>query len=174
VRDHSVTARASRFVLFAGGNVATGAFPRAALGLQVGLGLALSPLRVDVSARWLPRSKHPVSTPEGAGAAFELLAAQARVAYLFRDRVGPAVALEVGSARASGYGVSTPMQGSAAWYAASIGLFASMRSGDVGLAAELMAVVPLTRPDFVVENAGVAHTPAAIGLRAGLAGEVRF
>lgn len=166
--------RAHSFILSAGAGMHAGAFPRPAVAVQLGLGLELARVRLDAIARWSPRARHPLETPAGAGAAFDLLVAQVRAAHLFSGWMGPAVALEVGRAAAAGYGVSTPLSGSAPWYAVSAGVLGSVRRGDVGLGAELMAVIPLGRPDFVVENAGVAHTPAAIGLRASLTGEVRF
>ncbi|MBI2394330.1 MAG: hypothetical protein HYV09_32470 [Deltaproteobacteria bacterium] len=166
-----------RLVLAAASDALVGVFPNAALGVGASLGVLPAPLRFDLGVRWSPRANHALKTPEGASGAFELVAANARAAWLWsRERwdLGPSLHAEAGVARGRGVGLSQSLEGSAPWLAAGPGVLATLRAGDVALSAEIVGLIPLTRPRFVVEGTGTVHTPAAVALRAGISAEVRF
>lgn len=93
--------------------------------------------------------------------------------------LAPCAAVEVGQIRARGFGVSETGEGSRVWAAFKVGGALVWRPlpaplDDIGLTARLDLVLPLTRPQFVLEGFGEVHRPAAGSGRGALGLEVRF
>jgi len=78
-------------------------------------------------------------------------------------RLGTCLGLELGSMRGRGFGVRNPDEGSALWLAPDaeghLGL-TLFRWLELDLA--LAAVIPLRRPEFVLEQVGIVHRASAI------------
>ena len=79
-------------------------------------------------------------------------------------QVGPCVALEVGRMHATGFGVDVTDSGTAWWAAARAGVDVGHTvSRNVSLHARAEAVIPVTRPRFLLTGIGVVHQPWRLG-----------
>lgn len=83
--------------------------------------------------------------------------------------------LELGQMRGRGFGVSRPDEGAALWLGprGDAALRVTLHR-YVGLRAEIGALAPLARPEFVLENVGVVYRASAAVGRASLDVEVVF
>jgi hypothetical protein len=156
-----------------------GTLPRPALGAAVVGGVAWRRLRVVGSVMALGPRRGTLEAPEGAGGRFLLVAAAVRVCGVLLDRrrgyLGPCTALELGTLRGEGEGVSDPGRGRALWAAVAGGVQAGMRlMGPWFLTLRVEALVPLARPTFLLEGIGAVHRPSAAVGRVGLGLEVGF
>ncbi len=62
-----------------------------------------------------------------------------------------------------------------AWMSAAAGALVRLPIASwFALRADADAVVPLSRPRFVVEGDGAVHRPSALGVRAGIGAELLF
>ena len=77
--------------------------------------------------------------------------------------------------KAHGFGAASNYDASAAWVAAAGGALVRVPVRSwLSLRADADALVPVTRPRFVVEGDGAVHQPASIGLRAAIGAELHF
>jgi hypothetical protein len=89
--------------------------------------------------------------------------------------VGPCVGFELGRLHASGFGVTSPGEGSSLWAALEGGGVLSYRLfAQVAFVARLGAVVPLLRPRFVLDNVGPVFQPPGVAARGSAGVEVVF
>ena len=92
-----------------------------------------------------------------------------------RLEIGPCIGVEIGRLHAKGFGVTDPGEASELWVALKGGgaLGWSLWSW-LSLVLRLDAVVPLTRPRFVLEGVGPVHRASAVAGRAAAGVEVHF
>lgn len=78
-------------------------------------------------------------------------------------RVAPCLGLELGQLRGRGFGVQNPDEGAALWVAPTAeGHLALTLLPWLELELTLAAVVPLRRPDFVLQQVGIVHRAAPL------------
>ena len=77
--------------------------------------------------------------------------------------------------RARGFGAASNYDASAAWMAATGGVLLRLPvTSWLALRADADAIVPLSRPTFVVEGDGAVHRPASLGARGAIGAELLF
>lgn len=161
-------------VLRAEGRAALGPLPGPGAALSADLGLRWDRWALDVSAGaqvLLPQSAQ-VSEGSAAGATLSLIAARAgacwRPELAARLSAGGCLHLELGRLGGEGFGAQTNTTGGALWAAIGAGpALAYELAPGWRLIAGIEAVLPLTRPIFVLDRVGQVHVPGAVGLMAG-------
>ncbi len=154
-----------------------GPLPR--FGVAVGglVGVRIGPGRIEVHAIWEAPQRAQADDVD-AGADLDLWAVGPRGCYAPRWRtleVPVCAGAEIGSMRARGYGLSVSRRAHATWAAVTGGaalLWVPLRWIAVGGGVD--AVVPLTRPSFVIDDVGQVHRPRPAGVRIHAGIEVRF
>lgn len=158
--------------------VIAGALGKAAPAAGVLLAWRRGALRLEVGATYVP----PVTVERTdllASGTFELALAAAGACWmpsLGRWSAGVCTHVDGGriSARGSGVGVA-PLREARPWVAARAGAVAAWRiAAPLALRAEVAAVVPVTRDDFVIANVGTVEATPAVALRTGLGVEMHF
>ena len=170
VSAHSVAASAS---------LATDAntLPAPALGGRAALAWTPGPARIELSGGYFSdQSKTTATSP--AGATFALLVAGGRGCWAVARgavELSPCLGAEVAMVKARGFGAANNYDASAAWLAAAGGALLRVPVASwLALRADADAVVPLSRPTFVVEGDGAVHRPASLGVRAAIGAELLF
>lgn len=165
--------------LAAGASLATDGttLPGPALGVRASVGWTPSRARLELAgAAYADQSK--TTGISAAGATFTLLVAGARGCWaIVRDAVelSPCAGADVQIVKAHGYGASANYDASAAWLSATGGALVRVPvTRWLALRGDVDAVVPLSRPTFVVEGDGAVHRPKALGVRAGIGAELLF
>ncbi|HMJ12516.1 MAG TPA: hypothetical protein VK524_13925 [Polyangiaceae bacterium] len=156
----------------AGGPVlAWGALPGAAPGLTAAGFAEVGRIRLELGALWLPYAKRVVqdSDPEPPkGGKLSLIAGAARACYLLgvAPELGACAGGELGVLGAKGFGTEQDRRRSVLWAALGPGLAAALPLGQaasLALGADLLFA--LNRPRFELDNVGLVHRPAPVGLR---------
>ena len=151
--------------------------PAPAVGGRAGLAWTPGRARVELAGAYFLGQSKTTDTSQ-AGASFALLVAGARGCWaLARGAIelSPCAGADVQRVSAKGFGAATNYDASAAWVSATGGALVRFPvTSWLALRGEADALVPLTRPRFVVEGDGAVHKPAAIGLRAGIGAEILF
>ncbi|MBX3130614.1 MAG: hypothetical protein KF718_28100 [Polyangiaceae bacterium] len=171
-------ARESRWAARLGLGVAgdVGALPTPAPGIAGSVGAALGGTTLEARLTVLLEQRTEVGG--GRGGAFTLTTGGLSACHDVAAApvlLAPCLGVEVGRLSGAGFGVTEPGSGSALWVAGLAGLRGVEALTDglgVWVGAEL--VVPVGRPEFVLENVGVVHRPARAGGRAAIGAEVRF
>lgn len=88
--------------------------------------------------------------------------------------LSPVLSLEAGAMRARGFGVTNPGDNVGFWLAPRAGVALSLTFGALRLSLRAEAVVPLSRPSFVVDGVGPLHTAPFISGRGALGLELLF
>jgi hypothetical protein len=153
------------------------------IGGEVAIAASVGVLRVELAgSAWAPSTSRAPNEPSE-GAHLYLFSIGARVAYRFplgRLTLSPLVGGEVDIAPASGFASGT---GDASheptavfWGIGAGGVLGLPVSRRFALALAVEGVVPVTRPEFVVQGAGggLVERPSAIVGRTFLGGELRF
>lgn len=165
---------AARLALGLAGDV--GALPAPAPGIAGSLGAALGPTTLEARLTVLLEQRAEIGG--GRGGAFALASAGLSACHDVATTpvvLAPCLGVEAGRLSGAGFGVREPGSGSALWVAGLAGLrgVQTLANGlGVWVGAEL--VIPVLRPEFVLENVGVVHRPARAGGRAAIGAEVRF
>jgi hypothetical protein len=153
-----------------------GTLPSAAPGLSGGIGAALGRITVDARGTFLFEQRAEIGG--GRGGDFTLVTGGVVVCYGLNAEavvIAPCVGAEAGLLSGTGFGVRDPGSGSALWLAAILGLRGSLSlTEQLGAWVSAELVVPMGRPDFVLENVGPVHQPAPVAGRAALGLELRF
>jgi hypothetical protein len=176
--------RGGQIALGAGGIVDQATMPAVAAGAELAVGWAVGGDRWRARAlamgAFFPVHSATLAGRPTEGGDFRLLTAAARaciglVAGAFE--VGPCAGPEIDTLQASGFGSSSPSDGSATWAAFALSALGGWRvAGPLYATLRVDGVVPLARPEFVVQTPGadlLVHRPAP-ALRAALGAEVRF
>ena len=157
-----------------------GALPGAGLGALLGGSVRWQTFELQALGTYLPSRQ---ASLEGSGGqaigaelgllAGSLLACAPALVRRARLELGACAGAELGVLSGEGNGLSAPRSDSAPWWAVRGDLLARWGLGDGGLALEVLAgaVVPLSRDDFAVADAGrvrVVHRPAAVTVRASI------
>ena len=141
-------------------------------GLSAGVELAAG-FWLEVHAQgWLPQA-----TLKSPGATLTLFAGSlgARRDFTFGPLfLAPVLSLEAGGLRGRSFGVTNPEANVGFWLAARGGLALGLAFGILRVGFRAEAVVPLTRPRFVVEGVGALSTPPFISGRGTFPVELRF
>jgi len=144
-----------------------GELPGTGLGLRAGGGLARGALRGALTVGWLPPRDSLMSTGSGgrfqlAFAALDACIAPQRGRWTFLGCVGG----EVGAYGAEGVGVARPSSRMAFWRAGRAAVGATLDlGGPVAFSLELGAIVPLSRPAFVLDGTLPVYRPAPVAAR---------
>jgi hypothetical protein len=158
--------------------VETGALPGVGVGATAALGIETGPIVVELEGVILPARRARVAnhaTASGRVGLWAVGAAARWAAVRGGLSAGPSAALEIGWATGEGDGVSDPARGGGLWMAARGGAFATVEVVDwLALHASAEAVVPLSRPSFVLDGVGEVFEPAVVSGRLGLGAEARF
>jgi hypothetical protein len=151
--------------------------PSPAVGGRAGLAWTPGRARLALAGSYFSSQSKTTDT-SSAGAAFTLLAAGARGcwAILRGDvEISPCAGADLQMVSAKGFGATTNYDASAAWISATGGgLVRVPVTSWLALRGEADALVPLSRPRFVVEGDGAVHKPAAIGVFAAIGAELLF
>jgi hypothetical protein len=151
--------------------------PAPALGGRAALAWTPGRARLELSGAYFSEQSQTTAT-SAAGATFTLLTAGARGCWaIVRGAVelSPCAAADAQVVKAHGYGASANYDASAAWLSAAGGALVRVPvAGWLALRGDVDAVVPLSRPRFVVEGDGAVHRPGALGVRAGIGAELLF
>jgi hypothetical protein len=156
--------------LAAGPTVDAAALPGAAFGVAARIGTDVGRLVPNLGFVFLPSAKKTVAGRD-AGGEFAMVGGSAGACVKITEFLGPCASFELGRMRAAGFGARATNAGSALWSAVLLGLSGGLRGRPIGVRAEAWIVIPTTRPDFVIEDIGVVHTPR-VGVRATLLLEV--
>jgi hypothetical protein len=151
-------------------------------GVAAGLGAALTVQRGRWSAElfglYLPDRRHPSEDRAGAGGDFRLLAVGAAGCYALLPgalEVAGCIGAELDHVGARGYGVAEPGSGAGTWVAPLANTATTWWIGErVALRLDLQAVMPLSRPRFVLLGVGPVWRPPVVNGRAGLGLMVAF
>ena len=165
----------ARFTVGASGALTTAILP--GLGTAGGASLAWTPGRLRVA---VDGALHGVQSGmiagSSSGARFALRNLGAGVCAGFSagpTSLAPCAGAVLFDVSAHGTGVDASYDAGASWLAVAAGGRASLPLRDaVALVASADALVPLSRPTFVVEGEGTVHRPAALGARAGIGVEL--
>jgi hypothetical protein len=89
--------------------------------------------------------------------------------------LSPCAGIDAQVVFASGFGAPQNYDTSAAWMSAAGGALVRLpMTSWLALRGDADAIVPFSRPRFVVEGDGVVHKPAALGVRGGIGAELLF
>lgn len=155
-----------------------GAAPGVGGAVALSGGVLIGRVRVGIDALVdVPRTA-TIESAEDAGARIGLAAAGLRGCYApgsQRVEVPLCGGLEAGAIWGKGFGLARPKTAVAPWVAVVLetGLSVVLHS-RVALRILAEGVVPLRRPQFVVDDRGAVHQPARVGARAGAAIELRL
>ena len=155
----------------------THALPRLAPGFGLGAGIRLGAgFWFELRAfAFLPQSRTTDAAGAGATASFFGGAIGARRDFdLGPLTLAPLVAFEAGAQRGRSFGVSDPAVNVGVWTAVEAGLLVAITFGPFRTGLRASAVVPLTRPRFVVAGVGEVHTSAPVTARGTFFIELRF
>lgn len=134
-------------------------------------------LRLEAGAALFAGQSRTTSV-SAAGADLRLFVAGARgCASIVRAPidVAPCAGADVNVVTAHGFGAPANYDTSAAWASAAGGAIVRIPIRHwIAVRAQLDAIVPLSRPTFVVEGEGAIHRSAAIGARGGIGAELLF
>lgn len=152
--------------------------PAAALGGSVTLAWTPGRFRIELDARRWASQSETVSTST-AGARFSMTSLGGRGCWAaLRTRtfdLSPCAGADVHFVSAPGQGADVNYTASGEWTAIGGGALGRLHvSSWLALRARAEAVVPLSRPTFVVENEGFVHRPSILGAAASLGIEVLF
>jgi hypothetical protein len=157
-----------------------GLLPGVSVGAAAHAGLELDALRVEIRAMIAPAREARLDNHETARGAVSFVGGEARAcAVALRAaaiELGPCAGVTAGAIQAEGRGVSSPGSSSAPFFAVSAGGSAALPIADwLALRADLAAIVPITRPEFVIDGIeGVVHEPSVVGARLAIGAEVRL
>ena len=155
-----------------------GPLPSVAPGVVGGVALTWRRLRFQVdAAHWFARAARREDRPD-TGGDIRLTTGSARIcplAVLRPIELPLCGGIELGSMHGRGVGLDIPARTRLLWVAltASAGII-WMPSRWVGVWADAVLVVPVSRPVFEAENVGRIHKPAAAAFAGMLGVEARF
>ncbi len=147
-------------------------------GGSIGVGVEFGRLSAEASGTtYLPQS-HDVSATHAGGTLWPSsagLAACGAAVDTARGRAGGCGGFEYERLDASGYGVTAPASGSAAWGAPSMSAFLAARVyGALWLHARSDLTIPLVRARFALHGVGDVFDVPSVAGRVGVGAEVRF
>jgi hypothetical protein len=159
--------------------------PAPAYGVGLGAAVTMGRLRFDVGGGFLPDRTYSVSSDPGVGADMRLLSGSGDVAYVIR-LANPTSDLDLALGggveatyiHAEGVPLRAPVVG-----VAGDAVWAALRAGatltapiyrPVFVHLEVLGVVPLERPPFVINPIGTVHQPWYVSARLGVGAEVHF
>jgi hypothetical protein len=161
------------------GSLGWGDLPSAGGGLGLTLALRLGRFQAEFTGGgWFLRSVN-LTLPDSSGAVFNLWNLGMRAGYVVpagrRLEVPLQLGLEAGQIHVRGVRLVGPGDARTPWFAVVVspGLAIVPRE-FVAVVLGLDLLIPVTRPRFVVENAGEIFRPQPVGLRGTLGLEFRF
>jgi len=176
----SAPARAGSWLARGAVLVGAGMLPGAAAGTGLHLGAARETASLELRLEaWLPATVTSVEQPR-MGAELWMLAASPALCLRGRPggglvRLEGCAALGATHLRAHGFGMSDPARAAATWGTVRAEAGVALRlTRRVALRGSAEAARPLVRPRFAIENVGVLHRPARLGVGGGLAVELGF
>lgn len=152
--------------------------PAAALGGSVTLAWTPGRVRIELDARRWASQSESVST-SAAGARFSMTSLGGRGCWAALRAhtfdLSPCAGADVHLVSAPGHGADVNHAASGAWTAVGAGALGRLHvTSWLALRARAEAVVPLSRPTFVVENEGFIHRPSILGAAASFGIEALF
>ena len=165
------------FAAMVGGATDGTTLPSAALGGRVGLAWTPGRGRIEVAGSFFSSQSKTTATST-AGARFNLLDAGARGCWALLHgavELSPCAGIDVQSVSAKGFGATQNYDANGTWVSAAGGALVRVPLASwFALRADADAIVPFSRPTFVVEGDGAVHRPSSIGARAGIGAELLF
>lgn len=153
-----------------------GELPGAGLGLRVGASLTRAALRGAFTLGWIP--PRDSLTAAGSGGQFQLAFAALDGCFAAERLPGTflvCAGAELGAYQAEGIGVTSSFSRTTLWRAARTALGATFHlGGPLVLALDAGAIVPFSRPAFVVDEARPVYRAAAVAIRVGAGLEYWF
>lgn len=151
--------------------------PSAALGARIALAWTPGRTRLEVGGSYFS-AQSKTADASAAGARFTLLVAGGRACWAVLQgalEIAPCAGAAVQIMSARGFGAPQNYEANGAWMSATGGALVRLPIASwLALRADADAVVPMTRPRFVVEGDGAVHRPSAVGGRAGFGVELLF
>ena len=151
--------------------------PSAALGVRLGLAWTPRRARIEIGGSYFS-AQSKTTDASLAGARFTLLVAGGRACWAVLQgsvEIAPCAGADVQVMKAKGFGASQNYDAKGTWMSATGGVLVRVPLLPwLALRADADAIVPITRPRFVVEGEGAVHRPSAIGARAGIGAELLF
>lgn len=151
--------------------------PSAAVGGAMTVAWTPGRARIEASASiWSAQSQTTTSSEMGARFAMTAIGGSACWALVKSAvELGPCAGGEVAFVGAEGFGAKENRSANARWASASGSVLAGIPLGSmISIRARLDALVPLSRPTFVVENEGTVHRPPTLGVRGSVGLEIHF
>jgi len=153
-----------------------GALPHAGVGLELGASLRHRWVRVTVAGTAF--ASQVTQATGDAGGAFRLLFGSAQVCLPSVVRQAVLLACggyELGRLSAEGVGVLRPQLGNARWQAARAEVGLSLPVAPrVAVVLRAGVAVPLSRPQFVIDEATPVHRPGGVAVRLAAGAELEF
>jgi len=153
------------------------ALPSLAVGGGVSLAATFDRLRLEGGAAYFSGQSRTTGT-SAAGASFDAASASGRACWAIlrgAAELSPCAGADVTFSSGTGFGAAENYTPSATWVSvAGGGLLRVPLTSFLALRAELAALVPLTRPRFVVDGDGTVYGPPAMGARGTIGAEILF
>lgn len=165
LRRRAAVGRPRALALGIAGALDTATLPVVAVGGALSVGWTPGRARVELETRVLASQSATLEASQ-AGADFSVLTFGARGCFAVVHggslEVSPCAGADVHFGSAAGYGARTNFDASARWTALTGGvLLRAPLASWLAVRARADLAVPLARPDFVVQNEGSVHRPAA-------------
>jgi hypothetical protein len=157
-----------------------GTLPGVGAGVGGAAAVTLRAFRLELGVLGLPSRKASLEGDPSRGGEVNLVAGTAGACYQVIPRgpfeLSPCLGYEVGALHASGFGVTSPGEGTALWSALRPGiLLAWVPLARLAVVGRVEAAVPFLRRDFVLDpNLGSVFTPGPVAGRLGLGLELRL
>jgi hypothetical protein len=162
-----------------GGLGDAGTLSRPAAGVGLGVGLARETLRLEALGAFLPPVRRVIAEAPERGGNMMLVAGGLRGCVTPIEtpfETSGCVGFEAGALFAESFG-ATAQDGSgrSGWFAGRAGVTNRLALTPVlALALDLEALIPATRPEFLIEPTGVVHQPGVVAVRLAVGVEFTF
>jgi hypothetical protein len=155
-----------------------GTLPGVAWGFELALGIELQRVRIEVTGLRLPGQDRTIESNPDRGGTIDLWAGGLRSCYVAGDDdsgIGGCAGVEMGQLRGQGFGADREDTRSVAWLAARLGaLLRYQLAPSIAVRGAIEALLPATRPEFLLDNVGVVHRPEPISGRLVIGLELRI
>ncbi|MEO8798252.1 MAG: hypothetical protein ABI551_10230, partial [Polyangiaceae bacterium] len=152
--------------------------PKLGSGLGIDVGYRLNHVSFAAEGWWLGARDTRLEAKPSEGAGVGAFGLGARGCWELLEGsaldLGPCAGAGVAWLRASGFGATTPADASARLFRLDFSARAQLRIWRIAFFAEAGAALPLTRPEFVIENAGTVEHVAPASFIGKIGGQVHF
>jgi hypothetical protein len=162
-----------------GGFGDVGTLSRPAAGVNLSVGLARETLRLELLGAFLPPVRRVIAEAPERGGDMMLVAGGLRGCVTPLEaafETSGCVGLEAGALLAESFNATARnSSGRSGWFAGRAGVTSRLALTPVlALALDLEALIPATRPKFLIEHTGVVHQPGVVAVRLAVGIELTF